>query len=238
MNSKHILTDFGTEISDKGKIIDALLASLFFLVIAWAVFLMDAYLGFNLKPYGMHPRELSGLWGILTMHFLHGDWKHLLNNSMSFFVLNSFLFYFYRKISLNVFGWLFLTSGILLWFIGRPSNHIGASMLIYGLFGFLFFSGLVRKNPNLRRVTLAVAFYYGSMIWYVFPIEIGISWEGHLSGLTAGAVLALVYRKKGPKEPVYRYQIEPEPDDSEPYWKPEYKKEEVNATATEPPRFS
>lgn len=211
------------EISEGEKMLDAALAAAFVLSIAWAVFLMDEYLGYAVKQYGMYPRKLDGLRGILTMHFIHGDWKHLLNNSMSFFVLNSFLFYFYRRISLPVFGWIFLISGIVLWIIGRPGLHIGASMLVYGLFGFLLFSGLMRKSHKARRVALAVAFYYGSMIWYAFPIEAGISWEGHLSGLVTGAVLALIYRKKGPSEPVYHFESEPEPDESEPYWMPGYK---------------
>lgn len=202
--------------------LDAVMASLFILSIAWALFLMDEYLGFHLWPNGIHPRTIEGLRGIFTMHFLHADWTHLINNTLSFFVLNSFLFYFYRRLSLQVFAWLFVLPGLVLWIIGRPANHIGASMLVYGLFGFLLLSGLVRKNPQARRVALVVALYYGSMVWYVFPIETGISWEGHLSGLTVGAVLALVYRRKGPPEPVYRFETEPDPDDSDPYWMPGY----------------
>jgi membrane associated rhomboid family serine protease len=186
---------------------------------------MDEFLGYNLKSFGVQPRTIHGLPGIITMHFIHGNWKHLINNSLAFFVLNGFLFYFYRSISGRVFIPLFFLSGVVLWIIGRPSNHIGASMLIYGLFAFLFFGGLMRKNPRLRRVSLFVAFYYGSMVWYIFPIEEGISWEGHLSGLFVGAILAWVYRRKGPPEPVYRYEIEPEPDPAEPYWMPDYGKQ-------------
>jgi len=223
------------EITEGEKILDAVLASVLVLSIAWAVFLMDEYLGYSVRQYGMYPRRFDGLRGIVTMHFIHGDWKHLLNNSMSFMVLNSFLFYFYRRISLPVFGWIFFVSGLILWVIGRPAYHIGASMLVYGLFGFHIFSGLVRRSHKARRIALAVTFYYGSMIWYAFPIEAGISWEGHLSGLVVGAFLALLYRKKGPSEPTYRYETEPEPDDAEPYWMPGYKPPHPRGEANEPP---
>lgn len=234
MNEHSGLTEFKRETTDGEKMLDAVMASLFVLSVIWALFLMDEYLGYNLKPFGMRPRSIDGIKGVFTMHFLHGDWKHLINNTLSFFVLNSFLFYFYRSLSLKVFGWLFLFSGIVLWFIGRPANHIGASMLIYGLFGFLLFSGLLRKNPRARRVALAVSLYYGSMMWYAFPIEAGISWEGHLSGLTVGAVLALVYRKQGPPEPTYRFESEPEPDDSDPYWMPGYQPPAADDKSGEP----
>lgn len=154
------------------------------------------------------------------MHFLHSDLKHITQNSLGFLVLNSFLFYFYRSISLNVFAWLFFVTPVLLWFIGRPVNHIGASALIYAEFGFLAFSGLFRRDPMLIRVSLAVFFYYGSLVWYLFPIDPAISWEGHTSGFVIGVICAFFYRKKGPQRKVYQFETEPElPDDENAYWK-------------------
>ncbi|GFD92250.1 hypothetical protein KUL156_43270 [Alteromonas sp. KUL156] len=35
------------------------------------------------------------------------------------------------------------------------------------------------------------------MVWYVLPIKEGMSWEGHLSGLITGIVLALLYKNEG-----------------------------------------
>lgn len=215
------LTTFRKEVPDKQKIFDAIAYSLFFLVICWIVFLTDEYLGFDLKSHGMRPRSLEGLQGIITMHFLHADLKHIAQNSMGFLVLNSFLFYFYRSISLHVFVLLFFLTPVLLWFIGRPENHIGASALIYGEFGFLAISGIIRNNPILLRVSLAVFFYYGSLVWYLFPINPAISWEGHASGFAIGVGAAIYLRKKGPQRKKYLYETEPElPDDDEnAYWK-------------------
>lgn len=34
-------------------------------------------------------------------------------------------------------------------------------------------------------------FLYGGMLWYLFPIEDHISWEGHLGGFTTGFLLAV-----------------------------------------------
>jgi membrane associated rhomboid family serine protease len=157
---------------------------------------------------------------IFTMHFLHSDWHHIGQNSLGIIVLNSFLFYFYRQISFKVFGIIFFVAPIILWLIGRPSNHIGASLLLYGEFSFLLVSGFIRNNPLLLRVALVVILYYGSLVWYLFPVDERISWEGHASGFVIGAVLAYALRKQGPQRKIYQFETEPElPDDENAYWK-------------------
>jgi len=181
---------------------------------------MDAFLGYHIKSYGLEPRSLEGLRGIVTMHFLHGDWKHIGQNSLGFLVLNTFLFYFYRKIALKVFAWIFFLSPILLWIVGRPSNHIGASVILYGEFAFLVLSGIIRKNPLLMRVALVMVLYYGSLVWYLFPIDARISFEGHACGFIVGLLAAFIYRHQGPQRKIYQFETEPElPDDENAYWK-------------------
>ncbi len=206
--------------ADRARIADALMVSAFFLVLCWSVFIMDEYLGFHLKEWGMKPRTLEGLRGIVTIHFLHGDLDHIVQNSMALFVLNSFVFYFYRPIALSVFAALFFLSPILLWFSGREGNHIGASVLIYAEFAFLLVSGLIRRNPLLLRVALVVVLYYGSLVWYVFPVDKKVSWEGHASGFFIGVLAAFWWRKQGPQRKKYQHELEPEmPDEEYQRWK-------------------
>jgi membrane associated rhomboid family serine protease len=227
------LTTFRKDSSDHAKIFDAIMVSTMFLSVCWALFLMDRFLGYHIRSYGMYPRTPEGLYGVVTMHFLHGDLKHIAQNSLGFLVLNSFVFYFYRKIAFKVFAWLFFLAPLILWVTGRPSNHIGASLLIYGEFAFLCASGFIRKNPLLLRVALAVIFYYGSLVWYLFPIDARISWEGHASGFAIGVLAAYLYRNKGPQRKKYLFESEPElPDDENAYWKipPPTPKEETTVT--------
>jgi membrane associated rhomboid family serine protease len=201
--------------ADRAKIADAILFSAFLLVLCWSVFVMDEYLGFHLKEFGMKPRTMEGLRGILTIHFLHGDLEHIVQNSLALFVLNSFVFYFYRSIALPVFAALFFFSPIFLWFSGRDGNHIGASVLIYAEFAFLLVSGLIRKNPMLLRVALVVVLYYGSLVWYVFPVDKKVSWEGHACGFVMGLLSAFWWRRQGPQRKKYQHELEPEMTDEE-----------------------
>ncbi len=231
MNSKNQLTNIKSEPTDLAKIFDAVMVSVFFLSICWAFFLTDEYLGYHLKNYGMKPRTLEGLRGIITIHFLHGDWKHITQNSMGFLVLNTFLFYFYRQIAFRVFITIMLVAPVFLWLVGRDSNHIGASLLIYGEFAFLMASGIIRNNPPLMRVSLVVITFYGSLVWYLFPIEARISFEGHLCGFAIGVFSAIAWRRSGPQRAPYRFELEPElpdDDDENAFWKtPEQRAEEA-----------
>ena len=187
-----------------------LLPSLVFVAMIVFVKLAEDYLGFKGIELGVFPRTLEGLLGIITAPFIHGDWKHLFNNTLPLIVLGTSLRFFYKEISKEVFFWSWLMSGLWLWSIGRPSFHIGASGLVYALASFLFFSGLIRKHTRLMAVSLVVVFLYGSLIWGIFPIKSHISWEGHLSGGIAGVLLAWWFREQGPPNQKYQYEIEEE----------------------------
>ena len=208
------------------RTLEAIIYPLLILIIMWSVFLLDRHFHLDLYKYGVKPQTVEGLKGILLMPFIHGqkDFSHIINNSVPTFILMSTLIYFYREIALYVILFIWAGAGFLLWYlaINSQSYHIGMSGVIYGLFGFLFISGFFKKYLPLQAISLFVAFIYGSMIWGVFPMESGISWEGHLSGFLVGALMAFIFRKKGPVPPKYRYEIEKEmgiePPDLEGEW--------------------
>ena len=187
--------------ADKTLIRRTLMVTLGILTTIWGVFFIDEQLGLELRQFGNRPLKQDGLIGALTMPFLHGDFQHLWGNTVSFFSLNSLLLYFYRNLGFKVLGWSWIATGTLLWLSGAPGNHIGLSGIIYALSAFLFFSGLIRQSPKLIRVSMVVVFLYGSIVWGVFPIEVGVSWQGHLSGALVGSFLAVAWHKQGPQKP-------------------------------------
>ena len=172
----------------------------------WLVYWVEIKWGVNYLNYGLYPRTFVGLRGILFSPFIHASISHLINNTIPIFIFTAILFYFYREIAFRVLfiGWFF--TGLFTWLIGVSAHHIGMSGLVYLLFGFVFFSGVLRKYYRLIAVSLVVIFLYGSMFWYVFPIKDGVSWEGHLSGLSVGFVLAVLYRKIGPQKAAYIFK--------------------------------
>ena len=189
--------------------------SLLFVAIIITTKLLEDYFQVRWTKYGVFPRSLEGALAIITSPFIHGDWKHVFNNSVPLLVLGTSLRYFYKEISKEVFLWSWFMSGLWLWAIGRPSFHIGASGIVYALASFLFFSGLIRKHTNLMAVSFVVVFLYGSMVWGIFPIKEHISWEGHLSGGLAGVILAWWFRFEGPPKQKYQYEIDEELEENE-----------------------
>ncbi len=173
--------------------------------IIWLVYYIEIKFGCNFNKYGIYPKTLKGLRGILWSPFIHSNTSHLFNNSVPLAVLLGSLFYFYNKIAVKILVIGIFVSGLLTWLIARNSYHIGASGVVYLLVSFIFFSGIFRKYYRLVALSLVVVFLYGSMIWYIFPVEDRISWEGHLSGFFTGLVLAYLYRKKGPKPEIFEY---------------------------------
>lgn len=169
---------------------------------------MEQYYDLSFSKYGVFPRSIEGLKGVLLSPLIHGDWKHLTNNSVPLLVLMPTLLFFYKGIALEVLVWSWACSGLWLWTIGRPSYHIGASTLVYALASFLFFSGLVRKHSRLMAISMFVVFLYGGMVWGLFPMQSHISWEGHLSGAFAGLVLAFWFKNHGPPKQIYQYEID------------------------------
>ncbi len=168
-----------------------------FVFFIWFVYWIEIKFGFNFNKFGVLPRTFSGFKGVFFTHFIHSDTKHLFNNSVPLFVLLMSLMYFYRSVAIKVLIYGGFLTGFLTWVIGRESYHIGASGIVYLLFSFVFFSGIIKSHYRLVAMSLITIFLYGSMIWYVFPIKEGMSWEGHLSGFLSGILFAILYRKYG-----------------------------------------
>ena len=172
---------------------------LFFVVLLWFVFWLQIRFDIDFVENGIYPRTFSGLQGIFFSPFIHADIEHLYNNSIPLLILLAALQFFYAEQSIKVIGYGILILGCITWSIGRENYHIGASGLIYVLFSFVFFKGILTKYNRLVALSLAVIVVYGGMVWYVFPYpestgNQSISWEGHLGGLLAGFVLSLVYK--------------------------------------------
>jgi len=193
MNDKHF--KFSTSV---------LALPLFFVLSLWLVFWAERRFKIDLLEYGIYPRTLEGMKGIILSPFLHGDIMHLLNNSLPLLILITALRFFYRAQSLYILGYGILLSGFITWVIGRNSYHIGASGLIYVLVSFIFFKGIMTKYYRLVALSLTVVTFYGGMVWYVFPGmgDETISWEGHLAGLITGFAFAIGFKTQEYQKPI------------------------------------
>jgi len=196
----------------------ALKIALVFIGILWTIFIFDAVFGLRLGRFGLRPGSIPGLVGIVTAPLLHGSVQHLLSNTIPLLISLTATLYLYPSSSVRVIPMIWLGSGVMAWFIGRPSLHLGVSGLIYGLLAYVFIGGLLRRDMRSVSVSLLVGFLYGSMVWGVLPIRPHMSWEMHLAGAVIGCLLAVLYRNWD-RIPLVRYEWED--DESVPEWYPE-----------------
>ncbi|HJZ40434.1 MAG TPA: rhomboid family intramembrane serine protease [Bacteroidales bacterium] len=185
------------------------------ILVLWLVRIVEVADGLDLFYFGIFPRRINGLPGILASPFIHANFNHLINNSVPFFSLLSAIFYFYHKVAWKVLLVSYVATGVLVWFLARSSYHIGASGLVYSFASFVFFSGIVRRNINLLAISMLVIFLYGSMVWGIFPYRPDMSWESHLIGLAIGALLAIYYRHEGPIPTKFISDMEEEETDED-----------------------
>lgn len=150
--------------------------------------------GYELAFYlGLKPLSVPRLSGILTSPFVHGDWGHLLNNSLSFAGLGFFLFFFYYKIALKSFFQIYILTGIGVWLFGKEAFHIGASGIIYGMVALLFWLGIFRRNVRSIAISLVILTLYSGMFYGLLPKE-HVSYESHIIGAVAGIFAAYYYK--------------------------------------------
>ena len=157
----------------------------------WAVSVLAFYIPQLRYQLALLPRRLDGLPGVLGMPFVHDSYGHLLANTMPLLVFGAMLVARGVPYFLGVAFAVALLGGAALWAFGRDAAHIGASGVVFGLFGFLVVRGLYERRLTSIAITIVVTLSYGvSMLFGLVPISGRVSWEGHLFGLLAGIVVA------------------------------------------------
>jgi membrane associated rhomboid family serine protease len=172
------------------------------LALLWGIEAVDWLLGGKLDQYGIRPRELGGLWGILFAPFLHGSWDHLAANSVTLLVLSWLVLLRGMREYLEVSIVIVLLGGFGTWLIGQPHTvHIGASGLIFGYFGFLILRGLLDLNWRSILSGLAVGLLYGGLIGGFLSSRPGVSWAGHVCGFLSGLLSARMLGQPAQRRP-------------------------------------
>jgi len=161
------------------------------LAAAWVSLAVNTVLGGALSAFGIQPRSLDGLRGILFAPFLHANLAHLLANSVSFVVLGWLVLASAPRVFLRVTAMSALGSGLVSWLFGAPGSvHIGASGVIFGYLGYLMLAGVFARKLSTIVLSLAVTGLFGATVWGVLPGQAGVSWQGHLGGFLGGMLAA------------------------------------------------
>src|SRR5437016_5442395 len=178
------------------------LAPIFALIaLCWAVFVVNnLMLNGHLNQYGIRPRHIGGLLGILWSPFLHSSLRHLVANTVPLALLGTILCLRgrYEFAIVTVMG-VVLTGG-LTWLIGRNAYHIGASGLIFCFFGYLASLAFFERKIGTLLLSIVCILGYGGIVRGILPTSSAVSWEGHLAGFISGITLAWFLSNVKPAE--------------------------------------
>ncbi len=171
------------------KIFENVQISMAVILILWIVYIVLP--SGLLSVYGLRPRCIDCLWGIVRSPFLHGNLTHLISNSGALFVLLIVSLSFSRKLTFFAVIIIMIGGGGLVWFFsGINTVHVGASGVIFGLIGFLIFVGFFRREWKALFFSLTVGFFYGGALFSLLTYVPGISWSGHFFGFLTGILAA------------------------------------------------
>ncbi len=160
------------------------------IALLWIIQGLNYLVHYRLNVLGIYPRHVSGLIGIFFAPLLHGHSTHLFFNSIPLFLLLTLMLNKgvepFMLITLNIA----VLGGLATWLFGRKARHVGSSGVIMGYMGYLLMQAYF--SPSVSTLILgALALYYcGSILLHLIPSDEKSSWEGHIFGFVAGAVVA------------------------------------------------
>ncbi len=161
------------------------------IAILWLVYLINIVLVVDLRLYGLKPRDLDGLWGILVAPFLHVGLHHLIANTGVLFILLAVSLSYSRALTFKALLTIMLLGGGMVWLLGKGGTiHIGASGIIFGLIGFLMFLGIFRRDWKAVMISVVISLLYGGALLTLLVYVPGISWTGHFFGFISGVLAA------------------------------------------------
>jgi membrane associated rhomboid family serine protease len=131
-------------------------------------------------------------WRMITSVFMHGSVLHLLFNMYALFIFGQGLEHTLGRARYLI---LYLLSGlggsVAVDLIASPyQGVVGASGAIFGLMGAYF---IIQRHLGGTNVQLLVLVGINLVIGFIPGV--GISWQAHLGGLAAGALIGFIFTK-------------------------------------------
>lgn len=172
--------------------------------VVWIVQIINSSHGYSLDRFGLRPRRIDGLWGVLTEPFLHASYGHLLSNTGPLVAIGWVLLLSGVRTWLTVTGVVMLVGGLLTWLLAPSGLIVGASGLIFGWLGYLIARAYFSRRFRWIVVAIGVLFFFGTLLTNVLPsYDSQVSWQSHACGFAAGILAgALLHpRRRRPSRP-------------------------------------
>jgi membrane associated rhomboid family serine protease len=159
--------------------------------VMWVAEVVDAVVDHRLDRYGIEPREVDGLDGVLFAPFLHVGFGHLIANTLPFAVMGAVIALEGPLRLLAVTALVALVSGLGTWLVATEGTiHVGASGVVFGYSTYLIARGVFNRRLGEIGIGVVVVVLWGGVLLAGLEPREGISWQGHLFGAVGGVIAA------------------------------------------------
>jgi membrane associated rhomboid family serine protease len=170
----------------------------FALAVMWVLEVFAYVTDNHILTWGIRAHDVTDLPHVFTAPFLHASFDHLFSNTVPFAILGflAALRGLGKFLVMNLI--VMVIGGLGVWFLG-PANGVtvGASILIFGYFGYLAGRGVFERRLIDILIAVVVGVLYGTAIAAsIVPNNPQISWQGHLFGLIGGVLAAWNLRRR------------------------------------------
>lgn len=148
----------------------------------------------RLDRFGLRPRSVDGLWGLLTTPFLHPSWSVLLSTTLPFLLIG------WAVLIGGVRNWAIVTvaiivvGGALTWLVGPSHLVLGTTGLVFGWIGYLLTQAWFSRKLTSILTVIVVLAIFGTLLDQLVPdFDRHSSWQANVCsfavGLVAGGLL-------------------------------------------------
>jgi membrane associated rhomboid family serine protease len=165
----------------------------------WVITIINAQEDYRLDRFGLKPRELDGLWGILTQPFLHGSYQHLASNTFPLLGVGWVLLLSGLRVFLFVTAVVVVVGGLLTWLVAPSGVVVGASAMIFGWLGYLLARAYFSRRLKWIVTAVLLVVFFGTLLGNLLPsLDSQVSWQSHLCGFAVGVGVGwLLHPRRG-----------------------------------------
>jgi membrane associated rhomboid family serine protease len=159
----------------------------------WVVQIVNSAAGLDLAQYGLRPRDVSGLKGVVTGPFLHRGFGRLFANSVPFILLGWVVLRGGVRSFLAATAIIVLGGGLIAWLVApsvAPGHAIvGSSTLIIGWLGYVLGRAYFSRKVRWIIVAVLVVFFFGTLLGSLLPsVGSSVPWEAEVASFVAGVL--------------------------------------------------
>jgi membrane associated rhomboid family serine protease len=168
----------------------ALLVMVGVAALLWAIEIVDQVGNHHWDyRFGLKPRQVDGLWGVLTQPFLHGSYSHLFSNTVPLVGVGWVLLLSGVRVWLFVTAFVVIVGGLATWLVAPSGVIVGASALVFGWMGYLLARAYFSRRLKWIVTAVALLIFFGTLLGNLLPtVDAHVSWQSHLCGFLAGVL--------------------------------------------------